>query len=71
MAAQKLSKLLITARFCRGIGREYQLHKDSLITSSLIANFKRYRDTPVNLINAAEENLNINLFEFATNVKIT
>ena len=70
MATQKLSKPWITP-FRRCIERKHQLHKDSSIKPPALANSKRYRNTPRNLINTAENNYYNNLFESATHMKTT
>ena len=71
MATQKLSKPWITPSLRRCIERKHLLHKNSLTNPSLLADFKRYRNTLRNLINTAKKTYYHNLFESATDMKTT
>ena len=71
MATQELSKPWIIPALHRCIERKHQLNKNSLINSSLIVDFKRYRNTLRNLINTATRSNCHNIFESDTNIKTT
>ena len=71
MATQKLSKPWITPSLRRCIEGKHQLHKNSLINPSILADFKRYRNTLRNLIYTAKKSCSHNLFESATDMKKT
>ena len=57
MAPKTQSKPWITAFHRRCIERKHQLNKDLLINPSLLANFKRYRNTLCSLISTAKNTL--------------
>ena len=71
MATQKLPKPWITPSPRRCIERKHQLHKNSVINPSLLADFKRYLITIRNLINTAKKSYYHNLFESTTDMKAT
>ena len=71
MITQKLSKPRITPSLRRCIERKHQLHKNSLINPSLLADFKSYRITLRNLLNTAKKSYYHNLFESANDMKTT
>ena len=71
MEIQKLSKPWVTSSLRRCIERKHQLHKNSLINPTLLADFKRYRNTLRNLIKTAKKSYYHNNFESATDMKTT
>ena len=71
IATQKLFKPWITPSLRNCIERKHLLHKNSLIGPLLLADFKRYRNTPRNLMNTAKKSYYHNLFESATDIKTT
>ena len=69
MVTHKLSKPLNNPSLCICIERKHQLHKNSSINSSVLAEFEVYNNTFRNLKKTAKNNNYHSIFECATDMK--